>query len=96
LVKLQSQPGAAIQISIAGTIDVEATAIIGPAGGTVQVTNPQSSLFGTELFLPSGALSKDTTISIAMGTPPQLLPGFKAAGPAVDFLPDGLTRHYRE
>ncbi|MFO1433936.1 MAG: N-acetylmuramoyl-L-alanine amidase [Candidatus Competibacteraceae bacterium] len=73
------------------TPSVSATQIIGPQGGIVSVTDTSSSLFGTSVVVPPNALPTDTRISIAEATPPQLPSFFQATGPAVNFLPDGLT-----
>jgi hypothetical protein len=54
-----------------------ASAMIGPAGGTVEVTNPASPLYGVKIEVPAGALSKDTTITINKAVN---LPSFPFAG----------------
>lgn len=42
----------------------EASATIGPDGGTVEVTNPSSPLYGAKLEIPEGALEQETAIAI--------------------------------
>lgn len=44
----------------------EASVIIGPSGGVVEVTNPSSPLYGVKVEVPAGALDSDTTISIGI------------------------------
>jgi hypothetical protein len=44
----------------------EAEAIIGPDGGTLEVGNPSSPLYGVKLNIPKGILNKDTAISISV------------------------------
>ena len=43
------------------------TAVIGPEGGTVAVNDSRSSIFGTTLRIPAGALDAPTVISITEG-----------------------------
>ena len=38
--------------------------VIGPEGGTVEVTDPNSSLNGVKITVPEGALTQETTIYI--------------------------------
>jgi len=47
-----------------GGSEIEASAIIGPSGGTVEVTNPSSPLFGVKIEIPPNSLSQETTITI--------------------------------
>lgn len=46
----------------------EASATIGASGGTVEVTNAASPLYGVKVEIPAGALSNSTTISISKET----------------------------
>jgi hypothetical protein len=43
----------------------EASATIGPSGGTVEVTNTASPLYGVKIDIPPNALSQDTVITIS-------------------------------
>lgn len=43
----------------------EASATIGPSGGTVEVTNPSSPLYGVKIDIQPNALSSNTTITIS-------------------------------
>jgi hypothetical protein len=68
-----------------------AAAMIGEQGGTVEVTDPQSPIFGARVDIPAGALARPTNITIgpvsASIAPP---PNIVSAGPAVKFSPEGL------
>ena len=44
--------------------EAEAWAVIGPEGGVVEVTDPESSIYGTRIEIPPGALTEETTISV--------------------------------
>ena len=51
----------------------EAWAVIGPEGGVVNVTDPESPLAGARIDIPEGAVTEDTTFTIsAVADPPQL------------------------
>ena len=41
-----------------------ASALIGPAGGTLQVTDPASPIFGARLDVPAGAMTQTLTLSM--------------------------------
>src|SRR3972149_1993499 len=45
---------------------------IGPSGGTIEVTDTSSPIFGVRIEVPPGALSKETTITLskAVNSPP--------------------------
>lgn len=47
-----------------GTALLEASANIGTSGGTVEVTNSASPLYGVKVVIPAGAVSQNTTVSI--------------------------------
>jgi hypothetical protein len=40
--------------------------VIGPEGGTIEVTDPTSPLYGTRVEIPEGALEQETTIKISL------------------------------
>lgn len=68
----------------------EASATIGPSGGTVEVTNPSSPLYGVKVEIPAGALSNDTTISISVQKDEPSLPTYlKKVGTMVSLTPEG-------
>jgi hypothetical protein len=56
-----------------------ATAVIGAAGGTVEVVDTSSPAFGARLVVPAGALEADTTITIS---------SVDAGGAAIMPIPD--------
>ncbi|MDQ8021558.1 MAG: hypothetical protein REI94_06935 [Moraxellaceae bacterium] len=64
-----------------------ASAVIGPAGGTL--TGPD----GVQIDIPAGALSANTTISITRSSTgaPALEAGLQSGGPIYAFTPHGIT-----
>ena len=68
-----------------GGDELVASAVIGPAGGTVEVTDPASALYGTKVVVPPDALDADTTITIGIvSEEPDLPDGLEGQGsPAV-------------
>ncbi len=69
-----------------------ATAVIGPAGGTIPVTAADDSvLAGTSITIPPNALTADTTISIGPSDVIVAPKGTTAAGPVIDFEPSGTV-----
>lgn len=69
-----------------GIIKAVATALIGPEGGVVRVTDPDSPIAGTTLKIPAGALDNHELIQIEEG-------GHDCAfgiGPSVNITPEGL------
>jgi len=51
-----------------GGVEPEASKVIGSAGGTVEVTNSSSPLYGIKVEVPPAALNTDSTISIETTT----------------------------
>jgi len=84
--------GPVITVSCAATQEVgpEASAVIGPEGGVVEVTDPESPIFGAKLVVTAGALSEDTVITISEGDPLPDILGFTPEGVPIEILPDGL------
>jgi hypothetical protein len=76
------------------TQQVEASGTIGPLGGTVEVTDPTSPLYGVRIDIPAGALYEETTITISRG---QRVPPFLAEMDevplVVDIGPSGTQFH---
>ncbi len=65
---------------------------IGPDGGTVEVVDSASPVFGAKVVIPPGALSAQQVITIEPVAPPAELPeGYIPAGVYVSFKPDGCT-----
>jgi Cys-rich repeat protein len=71
------------------------SASIGAAGGSIAVAaSDNSTIAGTTITIPKGALSKDVVISIGISTESVAASapkGSKAAGPVIDFEPSGTT-----
>lgn len=63
-IKLASKPGSFIVVKFIQDVDAEAAAVIGPEGGVVEVTDPDSELFKTKVQVPFNALTKELLISI--------------------------------
>lgn len=71
---------------------VEAQAVIGPSGGTVEVVESDSSLYGAKVYIPVGALSHNSNISIcSISSPVGMSSGYSQAGHYVYFGPEGIT-----
>lgn len=84
-------PSNEIAVAVTGTAIIEASAVIGPGGGSVEVTNVSSPLFGTKVAIPAGALAQATTITIsAVSSPPALPHDLERRGPLAEFGPSGL------
>jgi hypothetical protein len=64
-----------------------AAALIGPEGGILRVTDPGSSLFGTTLRIPAGALEVPAWIQIEPGEHHCAF----GLGPSVKITPEGLS-----
>jgi hypothetical protein len=47
----------------------EASSTIGPAGGTLEITETSSPLYGVKVEIPGGALNSNTTITISLANP---------------------------
>ena len=71
------------------------SATIGTAGGSIAVAvGDNSTIAGTTITIPKGALKGDTVISIGISTESvasSAPKGSKAAGPVIDFEPSGTT-----
>lgn len=67
-----------------------ASALIGPEGGVVTVTDPASPIFGTSLRIPAGALDAPARITIQEGDHSCDF----GLGPSIKLLPDGL--HFKK
>lgn len=64
----------------------EASAIIGPKGGVVTVTDPASPICGTSLRIPDGALDTPVQITIREGDHSCAF----GLGPSIKLFPGGL------
>jgi len=71
---------------------VESQEIDSETGGIIEITNPNSLIYGTKLTIPSGALQSDTTISIGeVNNPPVLPAGLNYVGTPVSLDSDGIN-----
>jgi hypothetical protein len=60
------------------------------SGGSLEVTDSQSSLHGLVLDIPAGALPADTTVTIGIvNNPPALPAGLQYVGASIDIGPNG-------
>lgn len=65
---------------------------IGSEGGTVEITDASSAIYGAKVCIPQDALSCDENISITLGDLPQNLPvAYHIVGGCINFMPDGIT-----
>ncbi len=73
------------------TQEPEIEKIIGSAGGVVEVTDPESPLYGVKLEIPSGALDFDQNISIRTSNSRPSLPStiLEPMGEPISFSPSG-------
>ncbi len=58
----------AIPVSCDTAQEPEAEAVIGPDGGVLEVTDPESSIYGTRIEIPPDALTDEITISVSETT----------------------------
>jgi len=92
------------QITISGTsgsltssgqvfLNIESfvTQAVGPAGGTITVTDASSPLFGVKLEIPAGALSQSVQIGINPDGSAPTVANAIAVGSAVELRPPDLT-----
>ncbi len=64
--------------------DVTPLGVVGPAGGIVSIDDPNSPLFGTSVYFPSGALGSDQTVLVSqVANPPSIPSGLSYMGPMV-------------
>jgi hypothetical protein len=63
-----------------------ASAVIGPKGGVVTVTDPASPIYGTSLRIPAGALDAPVRITIREGSHSCTF----GLGPSINLSPGGL------
>jgi hypothetical protein len=71
--------------------EAEASATIGPEGGSIEVTDPLSPLCGTRLEIPEGALKTETLITIYEREDLKLPDSVVALGRIVSLGPAGAT-----
>jgi|GEM_PF-3187637 len=61
---------------------------IGPEGGTIEVTEPESPLYGMKIDVPAGALAQQATITISLDTSSPLPEGFDDSYPVANITSD--------
>jgi hypothetical protein len=67
-VEVRGKPGGAITIDIVQSVKANAAAIIGTDGGTIEVLDQESLMYGVKVEIPQGAVSSETLITISDGT----------------------------
>ncbi len=75
------------------TINPEASANLGSAGGTILIAVSPNGLAGTKLIVPSGAIPGNISLDISVGgvqDPPKLPGGFVFVKTPVDLSPSGM------
>src|ERR1044072_4647534 len=73
---------------------VETLAQIPPTGGSLQVSNPNSSINGVTVIFPPGSVSRSTTVGILPAATPTTfltLMDTQGGGPAIELVPSGMT-----
>ncbi|MFW9925038.1 MAG: hypothetical protein ACFFDW_17320, partial [Candidatus Thorarchaeota archaeon] len=61
-----SKPGGAINLQVIKTVNAEAAKVIGPEGGVVAVTNPESLIYGAEINIPENIMSNSILLQISI------------------------------
>lgn len=91
-VLLKSKPGGTVKIKVVQKVEAEGAKIVDISGDTVQVTNPESPIFGAKVVIPPGAISSPQVIMIGTidpGTVPP--PQYNPPSEGISLLPDGIT-----
>ena len=91
-VLLKGKPGGRVTLQITQQVEAEAAAVIGSAGGLVEVSNPASLINGASITFPAGALTEDVIVSLSQGANvPELPADVSADGVALEFGPHGTV-----
>ena len=69
----------------------EAEGTIGPEGGVVEVTDPNSPIYGASIEIPNGALDEQVMFTINTATKEAPAPGDFNVGNYINFEADGAT-----
>ena len=64
-VGIDGDSGSFISIELLQNVKAEAAAVIGPEGGVVAVTDPESELYGIKIDIPVGLLEGNKVISVS-------------------------------
>jgi hypothetical protein len=67
-VVLASKPGSSLTVRVTEALPVQAGAVVTPAGGVVEVTNPASPLVGTAIHIPPDAVASPSLVTIGTST----------------------------
>jgi hypothetical protein len=81
---LKGKPGGQITIQIAVSVDAEGANFIGPAGGTVEVTDPESPIYRAGAVIPEGALPEGGLVILDWVEDPPAMPDWHE--PIGDFI----------
>ncbi|MEW6487974.1 MAG: SUMF1/EgtB/PvdO family nonheme iron enzyme [Thermodesulfobacteriota bacterium] len=82
----------ALSYGVRVEVMAEAAALVPATGGTVEVTDPGSPLFGVKVEIPPGALTQGQVITVnPVMNPPSFADARQAAGGVVDLGPSGLS-----
>lgn len=88
---LKSKPGGKIRIEILQEVDADAASFISPEGGVVEVTDPESPIYGVKIEFPAGAIDENIVLTMTEKPSENDLPEeATSAGKVIDFGPDGM------
>jgi len=63
-VELRSKPGCYIWVQVNQEIEAEGAGVIGPEGGTIEINDSESPIYGAKIEIPQGAIPEDIDIVI--------------------------------
>lgn len=90
-IKLWGLLGEAIDIRVVQDVEAEAAGVIGPEGGVVEVSDPESPIYGTKVEIPAGALAKNQLLSLGIADAPvNVQPNHQLAGKSIKLSPAGI------
>jgi len=78
-----------LSISISGVQNQASALIVATSGGTLEVTDSASPLFGATLEIPPGALAQDTQITIGIPSIEPTMGLLPTIGTTIELLPSG-------
>lgn len=90
-IKLNSAPRSSLTVSVTQVVEADGAAVVGPEGGTVEVSDAGNPAAGAVLRVPSGALGRAVVIRISVAPD---APDFPDGEPGLSPLrlePSGLT-----
>lgn len=86
-VELRSTEESFVTVSIVQQIEAEAAAVIGPEGGTIEITDPESPITGFTLEIPEGALDTEQLVTAGIVVNNETF----GISPMIDLGPSGLV-----